>query len=76
MKDKMDKEYFNVLDGKINFEINDRDYIDLITKKANQTCRPLTLKLRMKQMKDKMEEEIIVYICINYQISKLKHENN
>ncbi|CAD8160582.1 unnamed protein product [Paramecium octaurelia] len=68
MKDKIDKEYFNVLNGQINFEINDKDYIDLITTKANQTVRPLTLKLRMKQMKDKMEEEII--------ISKMKHESN
>lgn len=48
MKDKIDKEYFNVLNGKINFEINDKDYFNLIATKANQTVRPLTLKLRMK----------------------------
>ncbi|CAD8075503.1 unnamed protein product [Paramecium primaurelia] len=68
MKDKIDKDYFNVLNGNINFEISDKDYFNLITTKANQTIRPLTLKLRMKQMKDKMEEEII--------ISKMKHESN
>ncbi|CAK80280.1 unnamed protein product (macronuclear) [Paramecium tetraurelia] len=76
MKDKIDKEYFNVLNGKINFEINDKDYINLITAKATQTCRPLTLKLRMKQMKAKMEEEIIVNLLFDQQISKLKHESN
>lgn len=48
MRDKMDREYFNVLNGKINFQINDKEYIDLITTKANQTVRPLTLRLRMK----------------------------
>ncbi|CAD8081911.1 unnamed protein product [Paramecium sonneborni] len=64
----MDKEYFNVLNGQIDFEMSDKEYSELITTKANQTIRPLTLKLRMKQMKNKMEEEI--------NISKIKHENN
>ncbi|CAD8080491.1 unnamed protein product [Paramecium sonneborni] len=64
----MDKEYFNVLNGNMNFQISGKEYFELITTKANQIVRPLTLRLKMKQMKDKMEEEI--------NISKIKHENS
>lgn len=44
----MDSEYFNVLNGNINFSLTHKEYIDLISDRANKTVRPITLRMRMK----------------------------
>ncbi|CAD8161232.1 unnamed protein product [Paramecium pentaurelia] len=66
----MDKDHFNVMNSKMNVQMNHNYFIDLITK-ANQTVRSLNQKLKRKQMRDKMDREYFNVLNgkINFQIN-------